>query len=117
LQWGFGCVRSRALQLGASVFGMVPFADVANHADDPSADIKIVPADSSSSAGGGSSSSSSTGGYVQLVARRAVAPGDEVSISYSGTSGHTNQRWMAQYGFAPAGGNAADRLTLVVPDG
>jgi len=36
----------------------------------------------------------------------------EVTISYSGPQGYTNQRFMAQYGFVPAGGNMADRLDL-----
>jgi hypothetical protein len=30
--------------------------------------------------------------------------------------GYTNQRFMAQYGFVPAGGNMADRVMLEVPD-
>ena len=37
IQWGFGCVRSRAFGLGPDRFAVVPFLDAANHADaDPS---------------------------------------------------------------------------------
>lgn len=36
----------------------------------------------------------------------------QVTISYAGPEGYTNQRFMAQYGFVPVGGNAADRVKL-----
>ncbi len=36
----------------------------------------------------------------------------QVTISYAGPEGYTNQRFMAQYGFVPVGGNAADRVRL-----
>ena len=40
LQWGFGCVRSRAFKLREDCFASVPFLDVANHADDPACDFR-----------------------------------------------------------------------------
>ncbi len=35
---------------------------------------------------------------------------EEVTISYTGPEGYTNQRMMAQYGFVVEGGNPADRI-------
>jgi hypothetical protein len=40
LQWGFGCVRSRAFQLKQECFAFVPYLDVANHHPDPSCDFR-----------------------------------------------------------------------------
>ena len=41
LQWGFGCVRSRAFKLGPDCFASVPFLDLANHAPgQPSCDFR-----------------------------------------------------------------------------
>ena len=40
LQWGFGCVRSRAFRLADEHFAFVPLLDVANHAADPSCDFR-----------------------------------------------------------------------------
>eukprot|EP00879_Flechtneria_rotunda_P022438 GHRR01023688.1.p1 GENE.GHRR01023688.1~~GHRR01023688.1.p1 ORF type:complete len:362 (+),score=153.27 GHRR01023688.1:241-1326(+) len=115
LQWAFACVRSRALQLGPQAFGMVPFVDIANHAADPNSDIRGVQA----TAGSNSSSDSQAKqqqAYVELIALKDVMAGQEVTISYSGLAGYTNQRFMAQYGFVPSQGNMADRLELSVPD-
>lgn len=126
LQWGFACVRSRALQLGAQAFGMVPFVDLANHAADPNADTRVVPAaaaaatGATSSSGGGSDSPQTpeaSQGFVELVAVKDIPAGAEVTISYSGLAGFTNQRLMAQYGFVPQQGNTADRLELQIPEG
>jgi hypothetical protein len=122
LQWGFACVRSRALQLGKQAFGMVPFADIANHAADPNADTRAVPAAPTAAAAAADAESSTdapqqgSSGYVELVAVKDIPAGSEVTISYSGLQGYTNQRFMAQYGFVPAQGNPADRLELAVPD-
>ena len=41
LQWGFGCVRSRAFQLRPDCFASVPLLDVANHAPDPSCGYRL----------------------------------------------------------------------------
>ena len=38
------------------------------------------------------------GGALQLYALRDIAPGEELTISYTGREGATNQRMMAQYG-------------------
>jgi hypothetical protein len=110
----------------------VPFFDLANHAATPNADFRVrTPAESSSRSESSSSSSSSdgtngssssnssssTGSVVELIAVKDIGAGEEVLVSYSGPQGFTNQRFMAQYGFVPEGGNMADRLTgLEVPD-
>lgn len=97
-QWAFGCVRSRAFALGGDSFAYVPFVDAANHERDPSADFMRDASDSS----------------VRLVARRAVAAGAPVTVSYTGAGGATNARLFAQYGFVPAGGSPDDRVELDV---
>lgn len=48
----------------------------------------------------------------ELVALRDLSPGEDITLCYSGPQGYTNQRFMAQYGFVPPGGNTADRITL-----
>lgn len=121
LQWGFANVRSRALQLGPQAFGMVPFIDIANHAAEPNADVRTSPAAASSSSSSNGEGAAAAGdnadqGSVDLYAVEDIPSGTEVTISYSGVSGYTNQRWMAQYGFVPASGNAADRLELNIPE-
>jgi hypothetical protein len=103
LQWGFGCVRSRAFRLGAQAFGCVPFLDFANHTDAPNADLRVAaiadegkeePQPAAAAAGGsdGSDSSPSTShGWVELVALSDIPAGSEVTMSYSGPAGFTNQ--------------------------
>lgn len=41
-----------------------------------------------------------------------IKMGEEVTISYTGQEGYTNQRLMSQYGFVIRGGNPADRIIL-----
>lgn len=96
LQWAFACARSRAVKVGEEAFAVVPFLDLANHADRPNADFRP----------------SADGAFFELVAVGPIAPGSEITVSYSGPQGYTNQRWMAQYGFVPKGGNRADRLAF-----
>ena len=96
LEWAFACVRSRAFRLGEQIFAFVPFLDAANHAAEPTADFQLS-ADASA---------------VNLVALGPIAQGAEVTISYTGKVGYTNQRFMAQYGFVPRYGNPFDRLEL-----
>jgi hypothetical protein len=136
-------IKMNALQVGPQAFGMVPFVDLANHAADPNADVSAAaaaavsvnttggsrdPDESNSSRnaaeGGGSSSSNNsmtttatTQDFIDLVAVKDIAAGAEVTISYSGLAGYTNQRFMAQYGFVPSSGNRADRLELDIPTG
>jgi len=99
LAWAFACVRSRSLRLGDDMFAFVPFLDMANHAHKPNAAFRLDEAS----------------GAIELVALGDVAPGDEVTISYSGPEGLTNQRFMAQYGFVPTG-NPADRIAFDLPE-
>ncbi|KXZ55802.1 hypothetical protein GPECTOR_2g1352 [Gonium pectorale] len=67
-------------------------------------------ADIASAATAQQASASGSGEAFELVALRDIAPGEEVTICYSGPEGYTNQRFMAQYGFVPRGGNPADRV-------
>ena len=71
LEWGFGCVRSRAFRLGPDAFAFVPFLDAANHSREPSCDFRLL----------------SEEGAVQLVALREARAGEEATISYTGPQG------------------------------
>lgn len=96
-EWAFACVRSRSFQLGDDVFGFVPFLDVANHSlHHPNADFSM----------------NKSSGCVELraISDIGIDPSTEVTISYTGQQGATNQRLMAQYGFVPIEGNPFDRL-------
>lgn len=98
LATAFAVVRSRAFTLAPDCFAMVPFADLANHAGQPSAEV-LQPSEQEQS--------------VRIVAKRDVRLGEEVTLSYSGDdAAYTNARFMAQHGFVPAGGNRADRVAL-----
>ena len=70
LRWAFACVRSRAFRLGPERYAFVPFLDAANHAAQPRA------------------AYSEAGGAVELVALAGgLAPGEQVTVSYSGGRG------------------------------
>mmetsp|Transcript_24477 Transcript_24477/g.66812 ORF Transcript_24477/g.66812 Transcript_24477/m.66812 type:complete len:450 (-) Transcript_24477:151-1500(-) len=97
-QWAFACVRSRAFKITDDIFAFVPFLDMANHSARPNANFKL----------------NAASGAFELVALEEVEKGQHVTISYSGESGLTNQRFMAQYGFVPSG-NPADRIEFEVP--
>ncbi|KAL6763080.1 hypothetical protein V8C86DRAFT_466937 [Haematococcus lacustris] len=94
LAWAWACVRSRSIKVTDDCFALVPFLDLANHASTPSAGYRLA------------------GSCFELYALKDLQQGQEVSITYSGEAGYTNQRFMAQYGFVPEGGNPADRLTF-----
>eukprot|EP00198_Chlamydomonas_reinhardtii_P009549 XP_001698886.1 predicted protein [Chlamydomonas reinhardtii] len=129
-QWAFACVRSRAFRAGPDAFAFVPFLDLANHADAPQAvppgpsgasggaatpappSNQVANADFRASPAGAGSGEAGAGEYFELYALRDIVAGEEVTISYAGPEGYTNQRFMAQYGFVPVGGNAADRVKL-----
>lgn len=92
------------MQVGDDAFAVVPFADLANHADTPSADVvRPVP-------------SEGDGGFVRLVAREALPEGREVTLCYSGADGYDNARLMVQHGFVVPGGNRKDRVPVSVED-
>lgn len=40
MQWALACVRSRAFKVGNDAFAFVPFLDIANHAEQPTADFR-----------------------------------------------------------------------------
>lgn len=104
LEWAFACVRSRAFEVGENAFAFVPFADLANHADKPSADVVRPIKEEGDS------------GFVRFVAREAMGEGQEVTLSYSGIEGYDNQRMMVQHGFVLPGGNRKDRVPITVED-
>ena len=106
LAHGFALVRSRAFALGGDAFACVPFADLANHAAAPTADL-VVPFGADGAAAPGATPT------VRMAARRDLRAGEEVTICYSGNdAGYSNARFMALHGFAPAGGNRHERLPL-----
>ena len=93
-QWAFACVRSRAFRLGQDTFAFVPFLDTVNHAQEPNANFEMSPDRK----------------HVNLVSLKNIDEEAEVTISYTGEIGYTNQRMMAQYGFVPQTGNPFDRI-------
>jgi len=95
-EWAFACVRSRAFQLSTECFAFVPFLDAANHAEQPNANFQMA-ADKSA---------------ANLISLSSISSGEEITISYTGKEGYTNQRFMAQYGFVPRQGNPFDLLRL-----
>lgn len=96
LEWAFACVRSRAFRLGQDIFAFIPFLDAVNHNIDPNTNFEM----------------SVDGKRVNLVSVKEIKQDEELTISYTGTSGCTNQRYMAQYGFVPLGGNPFDRIVF-----
>jgi hypothetical protein len=69
MQWAFGCVRSRAFRLAADRRAFVPFLDVANHAQRPTAAFR------------------ESGSCVELVAVADARAGDEATICYTEPGG------------------------------
>lgn len=103
----FALVRSRAFAVGPSAdrFACVPFLDLANHASKPSAEMVVSqePPPGREAEEGGT--------WLHLRALRELRAGDEVTLCYSGNEGgYTNERFMIQHGFVPAGGNRWDEL-------
>eukprot|EP00798_Chlamydomonas_sp_ICE-L_P009043 gene9043-16166_t len=99
-QWAFACVCSRAFKLSDDCFGLVPFLDLANHVVEPNADFLVT-----------------KDGDIQIVALKPIKKDEEVTFSYTGPAGYTNQRLMAQYGFVIPGGNPGDRVNFKVEEG
>ncbi len=78
---------------GPDAFAFVPFLDLANHADQtnpaspaPNADFRVAQPQEAQNGTAGASS------CFELVAVRPLAAGEEVTISYCGAGGYTNQR-------------------------
>lgn len=74
----------------------MPFLDLANHADQtspaspsPNADFRVA---QPQEAQNGTPSAPSASSCFELVAVRPLAAGEEVTISYCGAEGYTNQR-------------------------
>lgn len=97
LEWTLACVRSRAFKLNNDSFSFIPFLDIANHAIEPNCNFNY----------------SSSLQAVQLVAIKAIKAREELTITYTGEKGYTNQRMMAQYGFVLPNGNYADRIDFL----
>lgn len=89
-------------------FAFVPLLDCANHSQDPAAAYRPVWKEEQQGDGDGGKRRLEA---VELVALRAVAEGEEATISYfAGAAGATNRRLFSLYGFVPAGGNPGDRV-------
>lgn len=102
LEWAFACVRSRAFRLGQDIFACIPFLDAVNHNIDPNTNFEM----------------SIDGTTVNLVSLKEIKQDEELTISYTGNPiGYTNQRFMAQYGFVPVGGNPFDRIVFQCIEG
>ncbi len=99
-EYAFACVRSRAFRLGQEIFAFIPFLDAVNHNIEPNTNFEM----------------STDGSTVHLVSLKEIKENEELTISYTGTIGYTNQRLMAQYGFVPIGGNPFDRLHFTCTD-
>ena len=128
LEWAFAMVRSRCFQPYPDWFTMVPILDMANHVQ-PDKDPAAAKTNPSSIEDGdyitgtsaqyiwhdaGLGEPAAVGDtvaaehYFTLRARRRIAAGEEVTISY-GSTGYSNDQLLVQYGFHIEG-NAQDLL-------
>jgi hypothetical protein len=121
--WALALVRSRALLAGevrgggprALARAIVPFIDLANHAEGgaPNADYRCEGVETSSSRTPGvPPQKREDATRFELVATRAAAAGEEITLAYTRGEG-TSRAHFAQYGFVPLGGYAGDRVELV----
>jgi hypothetical protein len=124
--WALALVRSRALLAGevrgggnararALARAIVPFIDLANHAEGgaPNADYRCEGVETSSSRTPGvPPQKKKDATRFELVALRAVAAREEITLAYTRGEG-TSRAHFAQYGFVPFGGYARDRVELV----
>jgi len=121
--WALALVRSRALLAGevrgggprALARAIVPFIDLANHAEGgaPNADYRCEGVETSSSRTPGvPPQKKEDATRFELVALRAVAAREEITLAYTRGEG-TSRAHFAQYGFVPFGGYAGDRVELV----
>ena len=125
--WALALVRSRALLAGevrgggndrarALARAIVPFIDLANHAEGgaPNADYRCEGVETSSSRTPGvPPQKKEDATRFELVALRAVAAREEITLAYTRGEG-TSRAHFAQYGFVPFGGYAGDRVELGV---
>ena len=117
--WALALVRSRALLAGevrggGAARAIVPFIDLANHAEGraPNADYRCEGVETSASrAPGVPPQRREDATRFELIALRAVAAGEEIALAYTRGEG-TSRAHFAQYGFVPAGGYAGDRVEL-----
>ena len=118
--WALALVRSRALLAGevrggGAARAIVPFIDLANHAEGraPNADYRCEGVETSSSRTPGvPPQKRQDATRFELVATRAAAAGEEITLAYTRGEG-TSRAHFAQYGFVPFGGYAGDRVELV----
>ena len=118
--WALALVRSRALLAGevrggGAARAIVPFIDLANHAEGraPNADYRCEGVETSASrAPGVPPQRREDATRFELVALRAVAAREEITLAYTRGEG-TSRAHFAQYGFVPFGGYARDRVELV----
>lgn len=91
-EWATGCVVSRSLGNSHASRALAPFIDQANHSRQPNA---------KHARGRGAAGSRAEDSYV-LVATRAIEPGDEITIDYTGGAGKPSAQMLWQYGFVEA---------------
>jgi len=99
-------VTSRAFQLQDGLFALVPLIDMANHVEQPTAIVAISATDLSPNMLKRASPQRPLTGEVQLVARKDISRGDEVTVSYGAELSSANL--FSKYGFIQADGSSSD---------
>ncbi len=113
--WALALVRSRAMLAGKVKGGgdahvIVPFLDLANHDPRPNVDYRCEGVETPERFGLGAQLRENADRF-ELVALRDVDAGEELRLSYAGGK-LSSREHFEQFGFAPAGGAASDRLDL-----
>ena len=119
--WALALVRSRVLLAGEvrgagpplAARAIVPFIDLANHAEGgaPNADYRCEGVETP----GAPPRRREDSTLFELVAIKSIAAREEIALAYTKGEG-TSRAHFAQYGFAPAGGYAGDRVELLAAD-
>jgi hypothetical protein len=119
--WALALVRSRVLLAGEvrgagpplAARAIVPFIDLANHAEGgaPNADYRCEGVETP----GAPPPRREDSTRFELVAIKSIAAREEIALAYTKGEG-TSRAHFAQYGFAPAGGYAGDRVELLAAD-
>jgi hypothetical protein len=119
--WALALVRSRVLLAGEvrgagpplAARAIVPFIDLANHAEGgaPNADYRCEGVETP----GAPPPRREDSTRFELVAIKSIAAREEIALAYTKGEG-TSRAHFAQYGFAPVGGYAGDRVELLAAD-
>ena len=103
-------VTSRAFQLQDGLYALVPLIDMANHVEQPTAIVAISATDLDRNMLKRASPEKPLTGEVQLVARKDVKKGEEVTVSYGAEL--SSASLFSKYGFIQNGGSASDMVSL-----